>query len=225
MSEMSGQQPVLRLLIIGAPGAGKGTQAARIAEHYGIPAISTGDIFRENIRQQTELGKQVQEITAQGNLVPDEITNSIVQERLERDDVQAGFLLDGYPRTVDQVVALDRMLARRGAQLNGVIMLETETEAVVERLLQRAVEQGRADDTEEVIRHRQAVYAAETAPLVDHYSGCGILVRIDGMGTVDEVTARICEAIDTKVLQNSSAAKASLPLASGSCGCGGSGGC
>lgn len=184
-----------RLLIVGPPGAGKGTQASQIAERFGIPAISTGDIFRANIKGQTDLGQRVQAIIEAGELVPDELTNEIVEDRLKQDDASEGFLLDGYPRTVEQVHALDDMLAPMGAKLNAVVLLEADTEAVVERLLKRAQLEGRADDTEDVIRHRQEVYAAQTAPLIDVFTKRGILVSVDGMGTVEEVATRIHEAL------------------------------
>ncbi|MGR4010744.1 adenylate kinase [Leucobacter sp. 1207-22] len=178
-----------RLLIIGPPGAGKGTQAGKIAETYQVPAISTGDIFRANIKGATELGKRVQAIIESGELVPDSLTNEIVEDRLNQDDAAAGFLLDGYPRTLDQVAALDGML--EGDSLDAVVLLEADVDAVVARLLKRAEIEGRADDTEDVIRHRQDVYAEQTAPLVDLFSKRGILVSVDGMGTPDEVAERI----------------------------------
>lgn len=182
-----------RLLIIGPPGAGKGTQAGKIAEHYGVPAISTGDIFRANIQGGTELGKRVQAIIESGELVPDSLTNEIVEDRLGQDDAAAGFLLDGYPRTVDQVKALDGML--EGDALDAVVLLEADADIVVARLLKRAEIEGRADDTEEVIRHRQDVYAEQTAPLIELFTERGILVSVDGIGTPDEVAARISEGL------------------------------
>ncbi|GAA2189587.1 adenylate kinase [Leucobacter alluvii] len=182
-----------RLLIIGPPGAGKGTQAGRIAARYQVPAISTGDIFRANIQGGTELGQQVQAIIEQGELVPDELTNRIVADRLSQDDAASGFLLDGYPRTVDQVHALDGML--NGSSLDAVVLLEADPEEVVARLLKRAAVEGRSDDTEEVIRHRQDVYAEQTAPLIELFSKRGILVSVDGLGSVDEVSERIAEGL------------------------------
>ncbi|PRI11464.1 adenylate kinase [Leucobacter massiliensis] len=186
-----------RLLIIGPPGAGKGTQASRIAERYGVPAISTGDIFRANITGGTELGQRVQAIIERGELVPDELTNEIVADRLSQEDARGGFLLDGYPRTVDQVHALDGMLD--GAALDAVILLEADTDEVVARLLKRAELEGRADDTEEVIRHRQEVYAEQTAPLIALFSERGILVAVDGLGSVDEVAERIATGLDARL--------------------------
>jgi adenylate kinase len=185
----------MRLIILGPPGAGKGTQAARIAERLGIPAISTGDIFRANIKEQTELGKKVQGILAAGGYVPDEVTNEIVEDRLSWDDAVGGFLLDGYPRTSGQVDALDEMLARHGHALDAVIELEVDEDAVLERMLKRAETEGRADDTEDVIRERQAIYRKETAPLAEHYGLVGLLVKVDGMGSVDEVTDRVIAAL------------------------------
>ena len=180
-----------RLVILGPPGAGKGTQAARLATHYGIPAISTGDIFRANIAQQTPLGQQVKAVLDSGGYVSDEITNAIVDDRLQQDDCAGGFLLDGYPRTLAQVEALDGMLAGHGAAIDAVLELTVDEDAVVERLLKRAEIEGRADDTEEVIRERQAIYRRETAPLAKVYGERGVLVQVDGMGEVDEVTDRV----------------------------------
>jgi len=184
-----------RLIILGPPGAGKGTQAARIAEHYGIPAISTGDIFRANIKNGTELGKQVQEITASGGYVSDDITNAIVEDRLSEEDAREGFLLDGYPRTTGQVAALDAMLGKHDHGLDKVLALTVDEDAVVTRLLKRAEIENRPDDTEEVIRERQAIYRRETAPLVELYAERGLLVEVDGLGGVDEVTERIIAAL------------------------------
>ena len=186
----------MRLIILGPPGAGKGTQAARIATAQGIPAISTGDIFRANIKNETELGRQVKEILASGGYVTDEITNAIVRDRLFEDDAERGFLLDGYPRTPGQVEALDGILAEHGHVLDAVLELTVDEDAVVERLLQRAQIEGRIDDTEQVIRERQAIYRKETAPLAEIYRRRGVLVQVDGMGTVDEVAGRIASALD-----------------------------
>lgn len=185
-----------RLLIIGPPGAGKGTQASKIAEHYGVPAISTGDIFRANIKGGTELGQKVQQIIQSGELVPDSLTNEIVADRIAQPDAAKGFLLDGYPRTVDQVSALDDMLAPLGAELDAVILLQADPEEVIARLLKRAELEGRADDTEDVIRHRQDVYAEQTAPLVELFSARGKLVTVDGLGTVEGVAERIASGLD-----------------------------
>jgi adenylate kinase len=185
----------VRLLIIGPPGAGKGTQAAKLAEIYGIPAISTGDIFRANIKEGTELGKQVQAIVESGSYVPDSLTNELVRDRLLQPDVAAGFLLDGYPRTTEQVDELDRILGENGARLDAVVQLVADVEEVVKRLRKRATLEGRADDTEEVLRHRQEVYLDQTAPLIDVYAGRGLVVAVDALGEVDEVTERIVSAL------------------------------
>lgn len=195
---MSETTPV-RLLIVGPPGAGKGTQAARLVERYEVPWISTGDIFRANIKQQTPLGKQVSQLIEAGKLVPDDLTNEIVADRLKQDDVERGFLLDGYPRTVDQAHSLDGVLEAEARALDAVVLLEVDTDEVVARLLGRAQVEGRADDTEEVIRHRQEVYAEQTAPLIELYRTRGVLVTVDGLGEVDDVTERIFSALDSKI--------------------------
>ena len=187
-----------RLVILGAPGAGKGTQASRLAAHYGIPAISTGDIFRANIADATELGVQVKAIVDSGGYVPDEVTNAMVRDRLAQPDAADGFLLDGYPRTRAQVDDLDQMLAAAGGALDVVAELTVDTDEVVERLMRRAQSHGRSDDTEDVVRHRQAVYAEQTAPLTEVYGERGLLVQVDGMGAEDDVTARLLSAIDAR---------------------------
>jgi adenylate kinase len=189
-----------RLLIIGAPGAGKGTQAEFIAKAFGIPAISTGDIFRHNVKNETELGKQAKAFMDRGEYVPDSLTNDLVRDRLSHDDAQGGFLLDGYPRTAEQVVELDSILADAGTQLDAVIQLTADTDEVVRRLLGRAIEQGRADDTEDVIRRRLEVYEEQTAPLISVYAQRGLVLMIDGLGQVDDVTARILEGLDARGL-------------------------
>ena len=188
---------VTRLLIIGPPGAGKGTQATRIAERYSVPAISTGDIFRANIKGQTELGQKVQAIIEAGELVPDSLTNEIVRDRLHQDDAATGFLLDGYPRNVEQVHALDGML--EGDALDAVVLLEADKDEVVARLLKRAEIEGRADDTEDVIRHRQDVYEEQTAPLIELFSERNKLVRVNGLGSIEEVAERISEGLTAKL--------------------------
>ena len=187
----------MRLLIMGPPGAGKGTQAAFIADHFSIPAISTGDIFRANVSQGTPLGVEAKKYMDAGEYVPDEVTNRMVRDRIDQPDAERGFLLDGYPRTVAQVQELDGMIALTGHRLDAVVVLTVDQEEIVQRLLQRAETEGRADDTEEVIRHRQEVYADQTAPLIDVYRERGILVEVDGLGEVDEVTQRVFAALDT----------------------------
>ncbi|MGV8896949.1 MAG: adenylate kinase [Rhodoglobus sp.] len=189
---------MIRLLIVGPPGSGKGTQAAAIADQYGVPAIATGDIFRSNIREETDLGLRVKEVVAAGDYVPDELTNALVDERLHEDDALDGFLLDGYPRTTDQVSFLDELLARRGQDLEAIILLIVDTDEVVRRLQQRSSEQGRADDSETAIRHRQDVFMHETAAVIDQYRDRGIVIEIDASGSVDEVAARINDGLASR---------------------------
>lgn len=184
-----------RLLLIGPPGAGKGTQAVKLAETFGIPAISTGDIFRENVKNETELGKQAKAFMDRGEYVPDSLTNALVRDRLTWEDAKNGFLLDGYPRTEDQVNELDEILKDAGQSLNAVVLITADTDEVVRRLLGRAAEQGRADDTEDVIRRRLEVYAEQTAPLINIYSHRNLVAEVDGLGAVDEVTGRILSAL------------------------------
>ncbi|MBD8583300.1 MULTISPECIES: adenylate kinase [unclassified Frigoribacterium] len=194
---MTGAQsvPAPRLLIVGPPGAGKGTQAVRIAESFGIPAISTGDIFRANVAGETDLGLKVKAILDAGDYVPDSLTNELISDRLTEADAEQGFLLDGYPRTVQQVEFLDEFLAGRGEALAAVVQLVADRDEIVERLRRRALDQGRSDDTEEAIRHRQDVYLRETAPLIETYRDRGLLVEVDGLGTIDEVASRIDDAL------------------------------
>ena len=184
-----------RLLIVGPPGAGKGTQAARITQTYGVPDVSTGDIFRANIKNQTPLGVQVKAIIDAGDYVSNDLTNALVTSRLEEDDARGGFLLDGYPRTLEQVQYLDELLAGKGQALDAVIQLVADQDEVVARLRKRAIEQGRTDDTEEAIRHRQEIYARETSPLIAVYRDRGLLIEVDGLGEIDDVAGRISEAL------------------------------
>jgi adenylate kinase len=186
----------MRLLIMGPPGAGKGTQATRIAEHYRIPAISTGDIFRAMKHADTPLARQVREIMESGGYVSDEITNEIVKDRLARPDCQQGFLLDGYPRTLQQVQTLDDYLAETNRPLDAVISLLADTDEVVLRLLKRAAIDGRSDDNEETIRVRLQVYAEQTEPLLDVYRSRGVLVEVNGLGEIEEVSERVFAALD-----------------------------
>ncbi|OFT44541.1 adenylate kinase [Brachybacterium sp. HMSC06H03] len=186
------------MLIVGPPGAGKGTQAVRVAEELSIPAISTGDIFRANVSGQTELGVLAKSYMDKGEYVPDSVTNDMVRSRLAEADAQDGFLLDGYPRTLDQVEALDGMLAELGTPLDLVLLLVVEQEEVVQRLVARGAEQGRSDDTEETIRRRLEVYAEQTAPLIDVYEQRGLVRRVDGMAPIDDVTAALREALGAR---------------------------
>ncbi|QLD12208.1 adenylate kinase [Microbacterium oleivorans] len=184
-----------RLLIVGPQGSGKGTQGARIAEALGVPAVSTGDVFRANVTEGTELGQQVQAIIAAGDLVPDELTGAIVRDRLEEDDAVGGFLLDGYPRNLAQVADLDAFLAGRGEELTAVIELVVPRDESIARLSKRAAEQGRADDNEESIAKRLSIYERETAPILDVFRTRGIVDEIDGVGSLDEITERITAAL------------------------------
>ena len=186
----------MRLIFMGPPGAGKGTQAQVVAERYSIPAISTGDIFRKNVSEGTELGVQAQRFMDAGEYVPDELTNLMVRNRIDEPDADRGFLLDGYPRTLAQVEELDGMIKHTGHVLDAVVVLTVDKEELVQRLLQRAATEGRADDTEEVVRRRYEVYDDQTAPLIDVYRDRGLMIEVDGMGEVDEVTKRIFTALE-----------------------------
>ncbi len=179
----------MRLVLFGPPGAGKGTQARRIAARWGIPHISTGDMLRAAVAAGTELGRQVREVIERGELVPDELIGRVVAARLDEKDAKAGFLLDGFPRTVPQVEILDGILADRGVALDRVILLRVPEEVVVERLLRRG--EGRADDTPETIRERLRVYREQTEPVAKVYRERGLLAEIDGVGTIEEVFSRI----------------------------------
>lgn len=179
----------MRLLFIGPPGAGKGTQAARVAERLGIAHISTGEMFRHHVSEGTELGRQVKEIMEAGDYVPDEVTVAMLQERIAEDDASRGFILDGFPRTAGQVESLDGLIGESG--LDRVVVLEVGEDELTARLLAR----GRADDSEETIRTRFQVYQDQTRPLLDIYQGRGLTVGVDGLGEVEEVTERILAAL------------------------------
>ena len=187
----------MRLILMGPPGAGKGTQAKFIAEHFGVPAISTGDIFRANVSQGTPLGVEAKKYMDAGEYVPDEVTNLMVRNRIDEPDAEPGFLLDGYPRTLAQVEELDGMIGHTGHRLDAVVVITADKDELVQRLLARAQTEGRADDTEEVIRRRQEIYLSETEPLIAVYKERGLVHAIDGMGEVEEVTKRIFEALDS----------------------------
>ena len=179
----------MRLVLVGPPGAGKGTQAVQLAERLGVPHISTGDLFRANLSQETELGVEAKRYMDAGDLVPDEVTCRMVEERLKEPDAGKGFILDGFPRTLPQADQLDRMLDELGSGLDAVVEFAVPDEVVVQRLLGR----GRSDDTEDVIRNRQKVYRDETSPLLDHYRAK--VVSVDAVGTVDEVFERLVGAL------------------------------
>lgn len=184
-----------RMLIIGPPGSGKGTQAERICGELDIVAISTGDIFRANVKGETPLGLEAKKYMDNGDFVPDSVTNRMVRDRLAQSDVAEGFLLDGYPRTSPQVDELDDILAVAGASLDVVVQLTADDEELVKRLLGRALDTGRSDDTETVIRHRLDLYREQTEVVVSRYAERGILAKVDGLGEMDDVTSRVMEAI------------------------------
>jgi adenylate kinase len=189
-----------RLLIVGPQGSGKGTQGVRIAEAFGIPAISTGDVFRAAVAEGSELGLQVKAIIEAGDLVPDELTSAVVRDRLAQADAAEGFLLDGYPRNMAQVMHLDEFLEGRDESLDAVIELAVPRDESIARIAGRAAEQGRSDDTEEVIANRLAIYERETAPILEVYRTRGIVDDIDGVGSLDEITDRIIAALEARGL-------------------------
>lgn len=184
-----------RMLMMGPPGSGKGTQASRIADKLGIVAISTGDIFRYNVKEMTELGKEAKKYMDNGDFVPDEVTNRMVADRVRQSDAEHGFLLDGYPRTAGQVEALDGFLTEDGQALTVVIELTVPDEELVARLLNRAETEGRADDTAEVIQHRLDLYHEQTEAVIESYVSRGIVARVDGTGQIDDITERLLQAV------------------------------
>ncbi len=187
----------MRIVFMGPPGAGKGTQAALLSHELGIPHISTGDIFRANVTDGTPLGKQAQSYMDAGEYVPDGVTNAMVRDRLTHEDAQPGFILDGYPRTVEQVGELDAMLRSDGTKIDSVIELTVDVDVVVDRLIRRSAEQGRTDDTEDVLRRRLQVYSEQTAPLIELYQSRDLLVQVNGLGDIAAVTAAIVLAVNS----------------------------
>jgi adenylate kinase len=189
----------MRLILLGPPGAGKGTQAKVLIEAHGIPQLSTGDILRAAIAARTPLGLEAKAIVDRGDLVSDAVVNGIVSERLDADDCKSGFILDGFPRTIAQAEALDEMLSAKGVHLDAVIELKADTDELVRRVIQRSKDSGgaRADDNEEVLRKRLGVYQEQTAPLVAYYQGKGLLKTVDGMAPVDQVTSAIMASISS----------------------------
>jgi adenylate kinase len=185
----------MRLILLGPPGAGKGTQAEVLVKAYGIPQLSTGNILRAAIAAKTPMGLAAKEIMDRGDLVSDEIVNGIVSERLDAEDCKPGFILDGYPRTIPQAGALEQMLAEKGMGLDAVVELTADAEILIARVINRSKESNRADDNPDVIRNRLSVYSEQTAPLVEFYRGKGLLKTVDGMQSVDEVTAAIRRAL------------------------------
>ena len=186
----------MRIILMGPPGAGKGTKAKVVAARLEIPAISTGDIFRANVSEGTPLGLEAKRYMDAGDYVPDEVTNGMVRDRIAESDARNGFLLDGYPRTVALVAELDAMRESSGLAIDAAVVLTVDEDELVQRLLTRAKIEGRADDTEDVIRKRQNVYNEQTAPLLEVYAGRGLLVEVDGMGEVAEVTDRVFAELD-----------------------------
>lgn len=185
----------MRLVLLGAPGSGKGTQAARLREHLQVPHISTGDLLRAAVRAGTPLGLQAKAVMESGGLVSDEIVLGMLEERLTAGDTGNGFILDGYPRNLAQANALDTLLARLHQPVDVAVQLDVDTELLIERLAGRAQVEGRADDTPEAVRNRLKVYNEATAPVVEFYRQSGRLVHLDGVGTMDEVFGRIVEAL------------------------------
>src|SRR6187455_2988428 len=193
------QEFPMRLVLLGAPGSGKGTQATRLREHLQVPHISTGDLLRAAVKAQTPLGLQAKAVMDAGNLVSDEIVLGMLEERFTQPDTGNGFILDGYPRNLAQAAALDKLLERIRQPMDLAVQLEVDYELIVERLVQRAIAEKRPDDTPEVVRNRLKVYDEQTAPVVDFYRNQGKLAHLDGVGTLDEVFTRILEAIDPYV--------------------------
>jgi len=192
----------MRLILLGPPGAGKGTQAKNLIEAYGIPQLSTGDILRSAIKAKTPMGLAAKEVMDRGDLVSDQIVNGIVSERLDSEDAQKGFVLDGFPRTIAQAEALDKMLADKGTKLDAVVEITADAETLTQRIINRARESAattgaRADDNEDVVRNRLNVYREQTAPLVAHYRDKGLLKSVDGMAPVEDVTAAIRSAVES----------------------------
>jgi adenylate kinase len=189
----------MRLVLLGPPGAGKGTQAALLAEHFGIPHVATGDIFRTNIREGSDLGREAKQYIDAGDLVPDKVVIGMVMDRITADDCAGGFILDGFPRTVAQAEALDQRLDRPSVPqepLDGALNFEITEEELFRRLMGRAEQQHRSDDTEDIVRHRLGVYQSKTKPLVDYYEQQELLIRVDGMGAIDGVNRRILDSLE-----------------------------
>lgn len=184
----------MKIILFGAPGAGKGTQANKIVDHYNIPHLSTGNIFRYNIKNETELGKKVKSIMDAGKLVPDETVVELVVDELQNDKYDNGYILDGFPRTVPQAKALDQFLAENSTSIDTFITLTVPEEELVQRILSRG--EGRSDDTPEKVRTRLEVYRNETEPVLNYYKEKGMVTEVDGVGTIDEIFERIKKVLD-----------------------------
>ncbi|MDT8449710.1 MAG: adenylate kinase [Wenzhouxiangellaceae bacterium] len=187
----------MRIVLLGPPGSGKGTQAALLCERLGIAHISTGVLLREAVERATELGKKAKTFMDAGELVPDDLMLGLIEERLDRPDIENGFILDGYPRNLAQAEALDEVLERIGQPIDVAVLVTVNEGEIVDRLSKRAIEEGRSDDTEDVIRNRLRVYSEQTAPVASHYAERGQLREVNGMGSVDGVNRRILDALDT----------------------------
>jgi adenylate kinase len=193
----------MRIVLLGAPGSGKGTQAALLEERLGVPHISTGVLFRTAVSQQTPLGRKVKSFMDRGELVPDDLTLGLLEERMTHADAERGFILDGYPRNLVQAEALDSLLERLGSPVDEVIQIDVDTEQVVARISKRAAEEGRSDDSDQVVRNRMRVYQEQTAPVADYYADKGLLTRVLGTGTIEEVTQLIFGVLEQGAAQRS----------------------
>lgn len=189
---------MLNLIFFGPPGVGKGTQAARVAKSYGLIHVSTGDILREEIKQKTELGMKVKDIMASGELVPDDLLIELLENTCEKHKGAKGFVFDGFPRTLRQAEALDEMMERKNCRVAKVISLEVPEDELLRRLVNRAIEQGRTDDTADVIKNRLIVYKKHTKPLIDFYLRKSIFVEVPGVGTIDDIFSSLCHVIDNR---------------------------
>lgn len=185
----------MRIVLLGAPGSGKGTQAVRLVEKLKLPHISTGDLLRRAVEAGTELGRKAKMVIDRGELVSDDIMLGLITQRLSSDDAKNGFILDGYPRNITQAKALDEILERQGQAMVEVLHIDVDADVLMQRIAGRAAEEGRSDDSEEVVRNRLRVYAEQTAPLVEYYAGKGILSRVLGEGTAEEVFQRIMSVL------------------------------
>lgn len=185
----------MRIVLLGAPGSGKGTQAALLEEQLGVPHISTGVLFRAAVKEGTELGLKVRSILDRGELVPDDLTLDLLEERMVQDDASSGFILDGYPRNLSQAESLDKLMEKLDYPIDEAIQIDVDTEEVIGRIAKRAAEQGRTDDTEEVVRNRMNVYEEQTAPVVGYYAEKGLLTRVLGTGSIEDVLALILSVL------------------------------